>query len=226
MIDHHKLTNWYDFQAPFYRLWRNNYEHFLVRHVGVALRESGARRVLDAGCGTGLFTIGLAKLHPGWWVDGIDASTGMLAVARQQARRIGVGNIAFYQGDVTSIPSPPGTYDGLVAAGLLPNLNDWSAALREFHRVLGPHGRLLVVEFDRASMTGAARLFFRLMIFGYKATSYFVRRFRFADDWSLQTTTVNEQRLERELRSAGFGTQVKTRQGGHLVFQLTKSGGD
>ena len=225
MIDSSKLTNWYDFQAPFYRLWRNNYGHFLVRHVASVLREGGARRVLDAGCGTGLFTIGLAKLHAEWRIEGIDASAGMLAVARRQARRIGVDNIAFYQGDVTAVACPAGAYDALVAAGLFPNLNDWSAALREFHRVLASSGRLIIVEFDRTSMTGAARLFFRLMIFGYKAVSYFLRRFRFADEWNLQASTVSEVRLEQELRAAGFTHQLELRQRGHLILQLTKIGG-
>ena len=67
MIDHDKLRNWYDFQAPFYRLWRNDYDSPLLDRVETILEGLGDDlTVLDAGCGTGLVSIGLGRRRPRW----------------------------------------------------------------------------------------------------------------------------------------------------------------
>jgi ubiquinone/menaquinone biosynthesis C-methylase UbiE len=63
MIDSTRLINWYNFQAPFYHMWRDNYRSLLVRRVAAMLTDNQQPKiVLDAACGSGLFTIGLAML--------------------------------------------------------------------------------------------------------------------------------------------------------------------
>jgi ubiquinone/menaquinone biosynthesis C-methylase UbiE len=224
MIDRQKLTNWYDFQAPFYHLWRDDYDGPLVRTVAARLRAMGEElRVLDAGCGTGFFGIGLARRGPGWRVEGLDASAGMIRVARRQAERLGVRGTSFRQGDVASLPYDDGSFDAVFAAGLLPNLNDWSAALAEFRRVLRPEGRLLVIEFDRTALRGRQRLVFRAMILGYRAVSAVFRRFRFAEGWSVEASTVDRARLERLLGEAGFRRERLDREQAHLIYELTRA---
>ena len=47
----------------------------------------------------------------------------------------------------------------------------------------------------------------------------------FPDDWTLQTSTVSEQRLDDQLRSAGFTGLSRTKRHGHLVLELTRGTG-
>ena len=42
-IDTGKLTRWYDFQAPFYRVWRNRYDAPLVARTVAIVRDGGDR---------------------------------------------------------------------------------------------------------------------------------------------------------------------------------------
>jgi ubiquinone/menaquinone biosynthesis C-methylase UbiE len=59
---------------------------------------SPGERVLDAGCGTGLYT--RRQLERGAVVSGIDADPGMLAAARLKAPAA-----TLVEGDVTALPS-------------------------------------------------------------------------------------------------------------------------
>ncbi len=223
MIDRSKLFSWYDFQAPFYRLWRHRYDGELVRRV-VSLLPAGRprARALDAACGTGLFSIGLAQRLPGWHIEGLDASKGMLAVAATQAGSLGLQNLAFRRGDVEAMPYSEAAFDTVVAGGLFPNLNESRPALRAFHRVLKPGGQLLVVEIDREALSTAMRLFFGVMILGYRAVSFVVRRFRFAEGWNVEASTIDRGAFERDARESGFEVRRVERVQGHLVFDLVK----
>ena len=96
------------------------------------------RRILDAGCGSGpLFA---ALRDRGAIVTGIDASTGMLELAR---RRLGDG-AALQVADLGStLPFPDGAFDDVIASLVLHYLEDWTAPLAELRRVLKPGGRLI-----------------------------------------------------------------------------------
>src|SRR4051812_43095174 len=57
-------------------------------------------RVLDAGCGTGLTSLGLARLNPGAAVLGLDFSPGSLELARRRAEAAGAEGVAFGEHDL------------------------------------------------------------------------------------------------------------------------------
>ena len=222
-IDTRKLTRWYDFQAPLYRLWRNRYDAPLLERAVAIVRDQGdSRRILDAGCGTGLFSIALAAALPDSQVVGVDLSSGMLGVATAQARARSLGNAHFSSADATDLPFDRGSFDVVVAAGLLPNVNDRPGVVRELARVVRTGGRLLVVEFDRQNMTLALRLFFRVMIFGYRSVSFFFRRFRFAENWTIRSSTIDRSEFEGTLAQAGLHVLSTDALEGHLIFQLGK----
>ena len=205
MIDTERLVRWYDFQAPFYRWWRNNYGHPIVERVVRLLAEDGPRRtLLDAGCGTGLFTIALARAFPQATVNGLDASAGMLRIARREAARHALGSPRFVLGDLRALPFGDRRFDGAVVAGVLPALPDRKGALTELRRVLHPSARLVLVEFDRNAMRARTRVFFWILILGYRVVSSFARRYRFATGWNLKRSTVDLRVLENEAREAGL----------------------
>jgi magnesium-protoporphyrin O-methyltransferase len=72
-------------------------------------------KILDAGCGTGLFTIRLAK--NGYRVKAADIAEQMVNKTREDAEQAGVaGNVEF---EVSSIESVSGTFDAVVCFDVL-----------------------------------------------------------------------------------------------------------
>ena len=82
------------------------------------LQSTGLRKgskVLDAGCGTGLFTIRLAK--NGYLVKAADIASQMVNKTKEDAEKAGVaGNIEF---EVNSIESVSGSFDAVVCFDVL-----------------------------------------------------------------------------------------------------------
>lgn len=100
--------------------------------------DVAGRRILDAGCGSG--SLSAALRDRGAVVTGIDASAGMLALAR---RRLG-DDVALHVVDLSSpLPFADGAFDDVVASLVLHYLEDWGPTLAESRRVLRPGGRLI-----------------------------------------------------------------------------------
>lgn len=55
--------------------------------------------VLDLGTGTGAIALALAKERPQWQLRGTDSSAGAIALARSNAKRLGVRNVKWLKGD-------------------------------------------------------------------------------------------------------------------------------
>ncbi|WP_378740839.1 methyltransferase domain-containing protein [Nocardia brasiliensis] len=101
--------------------------------------DVSGRRILDAGCGSGpLFA---ALRDRGALMTGIDASTGMLELAR---RRLGTDADLRFADLASPLPFSDGAFDDVVASLVLHYLADWGPTLAELRRVLTPGGRLLV----------------------------------------------------------------------------------
>jgi SAM-dependent methyltransferase len=107
-----------------------------------------ARRVLDAGCGTGWYTQQL--LERGALVTGIDASKGMLAFARARLEReqetnrdSGAQPMLAAVNLSEGLPFPSEHFDFAIAPLVLHYIRDWSPTLVELRRVLVPGGRFL-----------------------------------------------------------------------------------
>src|SRR5689334_15108010 len=60
-------------------------------------------RILDAGCGQGVFSMELAKRHPEAQVVGVELEPVLVERANAMARRAGLRNCHFEQGDVTKL---------------------------------------------------------------------------------------------------------------------------
>lgn len=114
--------------------------------VAHALR--GAERVLDAGCGTGRFTLPLAQ--QGMHVVALDASQHMLDVACRKAQEAGVAHrIEFVVGDVENLEYEDGTFDGALSIAVLRHFASPAQGIAELARVVRPGGRLVVDYLNR-----------------------------------------------------------------------------
>jgi ubiquinone/menaquinone biosynthesis C-methylase UbiE len=108
------------------------------------LAETGhGRRALDIGTGTGQFAFYLAE--QGFEVDGIDLSEKMIAWAREKAVQSRL-EIDFKTGDAEYLDFEENTFDVVVSRNLLWTLPDPARAIREWHRVLKPDGRIIVSD--------------------------------------------------------------------------------
>jgi SAM-dependent methyltransferase len=97
-------------------------------------------RVLDAGCGPGSITLGLARMLPAGSVIGVDLDEGQVARARRAAEDGGVSNARFEVADVTALPFPDASFDVVFAHTVMMHLADPRAALAEMCRVCKPGG--------------------------------------------------------------------------------------
>lgn len=103
----------------------------------------GGGRLLDVGCGPGIFSIAAAKL--GWSVTGIDLSQRMLDEARSNANE--AGRPAHFQiGNAEAPDFAPESFDAVVNRYLLWNLPHPEEALAAWLRLLKPGGKLLVSD--------------------------------------------------------------------------------
>ena len=113
--------------------------HYDRPAVLAALGPAGGRRVLDAGCGPGLYLPDL--LARGAEVTAFDASPVMVRLARRQAAgRARVDRAVLGQ----PLPYPDDAFDLIVCALAIHYAGDRAAAFAEFCRVLRPGGAVVV----------------------------------------------------------------------------------
>jgi SAM-dependent methyltransferase len=101
------------------------------------------RRILDAGCGKGIFTFATARIFPEALVIGVDSSPELVRRNTILAERLGIKNIRFYVQDLTEFEAPE-TYDVIIATDVLEHVADDCGLLCGFHAALQPGGRLVL----------------------------------------------------------------------------------
>jgi SAM-dependent methyltransferase len=113
-----------------------------LAHVMPATRGK-YRRILDAGCGRGTFSVELAKAHPEAEIVGVDLDEEILSKGEYIAEKAGIGNLRFQAADVTALPFE-GEFDLVVSVDNLEHVEDDVAAMRCLRRALREDGRLVV----------------------------------------------------------------------------------
>lgn len=111
-----------------------------------ALMRAGlgaGERVLDVGIGTGLVAReALGLIGPSGKLVGVDPSPGMMGEVK-------LPGVELVQGRAEQIPQPDAAHDFLSMGYALRHISDVNAAFSEFHRVLRPGGRVLVLEISK-----------------------------------------------------------------------------
>jgi ubiquinone biosynthesis O-methyltransferase len=97
------------------------------------------KKVLDVGCGTGRYSIPLAK--KGAEVHGIDISKGMLRLAKRNSTKL---KIDFQIGNMLKIPFKKDTFDVVISNLAIDHVKDHRKALSEMQRVCKPGGKVII----------------------------------------------------------------------------------
>lgn len=116
----------------------------------------GSEVVVDAGCGSGYFTVAVARRLTTGRVIGVDGSETMLWHLRRRARRRGLeARVEGKRSDVTALPVGDGVADLALTVAVLHELPSPEKAVAELFRVLRPGGRLIVGDLREGGGTSA-----------------------------------------------------------------------
>lgn len=105
------------------------------------------KRVLDAGCGGGRYTVAW-KLLGARQATGVDLSESGIADARARVANAHICGVDFEIGDVLALPFPSDQFDVVFSNGVLHHTVNWRAGIAELVRTLRPGGLgwLYVIE--------------------------------------------------------------------------------
>ena len=113
------------------------------RYLELALAgipEGFSGNLLEVPVGTGVLTMPVYRTLKNANVTCLDYSAEMMATARKRAKRFGISNVRFSQGDVGALPYGAGSFDIVLSLNGFHAFPDKEAAYRETFRVLKPGG--------------------------------------------------------------------------------------
>jgi 2-polyprenyl-3-methyl-5-hydroxy-6-metoxy-1,4-benzoquinol methylase len=120
---------------------RGNFR-LLQRNIFKWTRSRRRLKILDAGCGTGLFSAPLVRRHE---VHGVDFSEESLRFAARHGLRA-------VRADLAQLPYENSVFDLVLCIGVWQHLHDSRMVLRELSRVTHPGGLVVVATINRDSL--------------------------------------------------------------------------
>ena len=102
--------------------------------------EGFSGKLLEVPVGTGVLTMPVYQALPGADITCLDYSPDMMAAAQEKAKRLGIANVTFTQGDVGALPFADESFDIVLSLNGFHAFPDKEAAYRETFRVLKKGG--------------------------------------------------------------------------------------
>ncbi|MDB5105075.1 MAG: SAM-dependent methyltransferase [Fibrobacteres bacterium] len=115
-----------------------------VRTVLDLVRKTGAKRILDVGCGDGFLSADFRKL--GMYTIGVDASPGAVEAAKGRCDEAYVADLGN-----AKLPVPDACVDLIWAGEIIEHIFDTETFVEDLLRVLQPGGRLIMSTPNLAS---------------------------------------------------------------------------
>jgi len=130
------------FETPIGRLIRE-YESKLILEM---LRPGQGEKILDVGCGTGIFTFDV--LTAGADVVGVELSLPMLLWAKKKLKGHAFLTV---KGDMRNLPFADNTFEKTISVTAIEFIQDARRAVSELFRVTKPRGPIVVATLNRLS---------------------------------------------------------------------------
>lgn len=142
----------YDLNNRVHSLWRD--EAWRKKTV-IEARVQPGETVLDCACGTGDLTQAFARFSKAQHIIGTDYTPNMLEIARHKRQKLHNQirpRIQYQHADAQDLPFEDASFDIVSIAFGIRNVQDPEKAMSEFHRVLKPDGRLMILEFSQPTI--------------------------------------------------------------------------
>jgi len=130
----------------------------------VSLIPSGAERILDLACGTGISTLAIARRFPHSRVVGVDLREEYLAIARDKVRRLGLANVELVLSRAEDYRAAQ-PFD-CISSSYLAKYAELPLLVRNSRELLKDGGLLLMHDFTlppRPVLVAIWRLYFRAL---------------------------------------------------------------
>ena len=108
--------------------------------------------VADIGCGSGFFTIPIAKFVFDGKVYALDVQQKMIDAVGEHVSKVNLTNVDVMQSQEKHLPLNDGCLDGALAAFVLQETGSPRTLLKEAHRCLKKNGWLVVLEWYKQEM--------------------------------------------------------------------------
>jgi len=115
----------------------------------VGFERWAGKDVLEAGCG--IATDGMQFVRAGARYTGMDFSPSALSLAQHRFDLAGE-EARLQQGSIAEIPFPDDSFDLVYSNGVIHHLPETQRVVDEFHRVLRPGGKAIVMVYHRDSL--------------------------------------------------------------------------
>ncbi|GLI07250.1 demethylmenaquinone methyltransferase [Paenibacillus tyrfis] len=136
-----------------HKAWRN----FTMKKMDV---KPGATAI-DLCCGTGDWTISLAKASGAGKIVGLDFSQNMLDVGEEKVRRLGMDEqIKLVQGNAMALPFEDNSFDYATIGFALRNVPDLVKVIEEMQRVVKPGGMVVSLELSKPTWKPFKAIYF------------------------------------------------------------------
>ncbi len=138
--------------------WPDRYEEWFITPIGSLvkrvewelvddlLRPGPGEFILDAGCGTGVFT--MEMISCGARVVGLDLSLSMIRRAREKDR---TSQLRIISANILCLPFPENSFDKTVSITALEFIPDGQKAIKELFRVTRKGGTIVVATLNSLS---------------------------------------------------------------------------
>ena len=119
-----------------------------IRSLGI----TAGMVIADIGCGTGFFTVPLARLAgEKGKVFAVDISAEMLGDVRQRAREKNLRNVKAVLSRENKIPLPARTIDYCLLSSVVHEMENTALFFKELKRLLKDKGRIGIIEWKKVS---------------------------------------------------------------------------
>jgi 2-polyprenyl-3-methyl-5-hydroxy-6-metoxy-1,4-benzoquinol methylase len=173
------------------------------------LRLAPGAAVLEVGCGAGLATVELARR--GFAVECTDSVSEMVGMASRVVAEAGLRDaVSFRLADAHDLPHASGSFELVLALGVLPWLHAPQHALRELARIVAPGGHVIVSADNRQRLNAALDPVEQPLLAPVRSARHTVERRLGRPPPAVSERRDRPAQVDRWLRAAGFEVERRT----------------